>query len=285
MAFYFLLFANAAETPKKLEAQRVLSTTTRSSQRRNLNRARNARQLQRVKKASRIVCVYWMYGRVSTVPTRLEQQVWNQARKISAMSVANRTRYCLPYRIAGLTMTTRQTTRRTSTRNPLLTTPRPFPLNTPIYTTPTSTTTTTMPFFSTSSSTITPVSSTSTPSTTSFRSIIMPIASVLPVFTLPTTTISSTTTTTNSPILTTTTTTTKKPADDYYYSGSGSASYSGSGSAYYSATGSLTASSDKQQSSRLMRPSNDVAMRTFKAKNGDIIVKWTPGGGNKLKKI
>jgi hypothetical protein len=116
--------------------------------------------------------------------------------------------------------------------------------------------------------------------------MIQPVTTVTPSTTLSTTVSSLINRDRLLPVLTTpstTTTTTQAPAasasGSAYYSGSGSASYSGS--AYYSSSGLTAKASD--QSGRLTRPANELT-RSFKGKNGDIIIKWTPGGG-KLKKI
>lgn len=317
VGFYFLL--SNGENPKKLESQRIPPTTPRSSQGNPIIRGRNARRQQRVKKASKIVCTYAITGQWPPYPRRLKQMVNYQARRIAMMPNENIRSFCAKFKIATgrPQQSTRRpqstTTRRFTTRRPpyqIITTRVPiyysppstqYPTtsssipttNFPVFTIPfisstsspstTFSTTTRTPSTSLSFSTTTPLpipstslsSSTTTPLTTPFslnRGILIPLAPILT--TTPTTTTTSTTTTQKAPT----------GSASAYYSGSGSSYYSGSGSAYYSATGSLTAKSG-DQSSRLTRKSNDVATRSFKAKNGDIIIKWTPGGGGKLKKM
>lgn len=249
---------------------------------------------------------------------RSREEITNFCRELRFQTISRRPQF--PYQI--LVTRRPQIPQRIFTARRTFTTPRfsPFSTNfTTQRTNPTSPTFVTpptvfYPTFTTSSpitfSTATPSTTapstttitTVTPSTTQFTTQ-APITTtrafgVLPI--LPVVTPQATTTVTppaiplGNPLLRigplippTTTTTTVQPTASgsgssyYYYSGSGSAYYSGSGSAYYySATGSLD---NLDQSSRLRRPANELT-RAFKAKNGDIVIKWTPGG-RKLKKI
>lgn len=293
--------------------------------RRNFNRARNTRRQQRIRRASKIVCNFVLNGRWLSYPNALRQQVRIQRNRILRMKLEDRNRYCLQFKGIPTTTTKRPrvtTTRLFTTRRPIppfiFTTRIPIFLPTPSPTSRNIFNVTFFPPLSTTSSIFTPLSSTSvnfptpsttTPSTSTSTSTtqVPQLRPIFPVFLQttpsPITTISTTPvtisttrstvpstsnpTTISTSLTTSTSTTTIAPSsDDYYYSGSGSAYYSGSGSAYYSSTGSLTAPVNAQQSNRLMRPANDIAMRSFKAKNGDIIIKWTPGGGgSKLKTI
>lgn len=307
VGIYFFLSVDAQNLQRN--STRNPQVTRRQVPGRILVRRRNELQAQRIRRARKIVCFYSSSGRWPKYPVNLQRLVAAQSRKILGKSREEIIKFC-----RNLYFPTKPSITRRSNPNQVLTTrrfstPRPFTIspNLPFFTTPRFLPT--LPIFTTQSTTpgffptfTTPSTVFSTPSTTIFTTQTPstttrtfgllpsnPVVQPITTQSTPSTTLSSVLRVVpvlTTPSTTTTTTTTVKPiasgSGSAYYSGSGSAYYSGSGSAYYSATGSLTAK-DTDRSGKLTRPANELT-RSFKAKNGDIIIKWTPGGG-KLKKI